>query len=142
LRRVICIGNRWVGADDAGPRVYDRLCGASLPSGVEVIDGGLGGLALAPLAEGAERVVFVDAVSGFGAPGAVVVLRGPALEGVGEERFGHGGGLGWLLRSLPRVGDGAAPEVVVVGLEGPADEGGVARAAEAALRAVGAEQAG
>ncbi|MBI5490272.1 MAG: hydrogenase maturation protease [Deltaproteobacteria bacterium] len=133
MTRIVCVGNRWVAADAAGPRVHDRLAAAPLPPGVEVIDGGLGGLALAPLVDGADRVVFVDAVEGFAAPGAVVVLEGPALDAIPVEPFGHGAGLAWLLRALPLVCETAVPRVAVVGLEGPVDDDAVARASAAAL---------
>jgi hydrogenase maturation protease len=135
----VCVGNRWVAADAAGPRVYDRLSAEPVPPGVEIVDGGLGGLGLAPLAEGVERVVFVDAVQGFGAPGDVVVLEGPALDAVAAEPFGHGAGLGWLLRTLPLVCEPPVPQLVVVGLEAPVDEGAVVRGARAALRAATVE---
>ncbi|MBI5502054.1 MAG: hydrogenase maturation protease [Deltaproteobacteria bacterium] len=134
MTRIVCVGNRWVAADAAGPRVHDRLAAAALPPGVELVDGGLGGLDLAPLVEGAERVVFVDAVAGFAAPGDFVVLEGPALEAIGAEPFGHGAGLAWLLRALPLVCETGVPRVAVVGLEAPVDDDAVARASAAALR--------
>ena len=44
--RIICVGNRLVAADAAGPQVHDRLAGRPLPPGVELVDGGLQGLDL------------------------------------------------------------------------------------------------
>jgi Ni,Fe-hydrogenase maturation factor len=39
-KRIICIGNRHVAGDAAGPQVYERLRERALPPGVELVDGG------------------------------------------------------------------------------------------------------
>ncbi len=122
--------------DNAGPRVHDHLVRRRLPAGLEVVDGGLAGLNLLRLAEGARRLVFVDQVRGFAPPDAVVVLtREAALAGGGAAGFGHGGGLGYLLAALPAACEGPLPAVRVVGLEAPCTGAAVARAAALALAA-------
>ncbi len=120
-RRIICIGNRFVTDDSAGPAVYDRLHGMQpLPGGIEVIDGGLRGLNLLPLLEQGGRVVFVDAVRGYGPADRIVVLsRKDILEGEVACRFDHEAGLAYLLSVLPRVCEGEMPEeIALVGIEG------------------------
>ncbi|MBI5548300.1 MAG: hydrogenase maturation protease [Deltaproteobacteria bacterium] len=134
MRRIICIGNRYVSEDSAGPRVYDHLRLEPLPVGVEAVDGGLAGLDLLGCADGAERLVFVDAVVGLGAPDGVAELVPAAIAATAGAAFGHAAGLPYLLRALPLYCEGPAPEVRVVGVEGPADNLVVRRAAALALR--------
>jgi len=131
--RIICVGNRLKPGDDLGPRVHDLLRGRGVPAGVELIDGGLAGLNLLGLMEGADRVVFVDALSGFGEPGRPVVLDGLGEAAQMEPEYGHSGGLAYLLRALPGVWPGDLPRVWVVGAEGNVDEPALAELADACL---------
>lgn len=120
---IICIGNRFVAGDAAGPAVYDRLLQlGSLPGDIEIVDGGLQGLNLLPLLERGGKVVFVDAVSGFTDPGQIVLLDGKEITAISERSsFGHEAGLTYLLDMLPRVCDGEMPEeIALVGIEGEA----------------------
>ena len=136
--RIICIGNRYVPGDDAGPRVYDYLSRQTLPERVELIDGGLAGLNLLRFIENSRRVIFVDSVSGFGEPGQVVRLRLP-LEKQPDEpasiRYDHAAGLQYLLEALPAVLESELPEIVVLGIEGNASEESVILAGQACLQA-------
>ncbi len=134
MKRIVCIGNRYRPEDDAGPRVYSLLRGSALPDGVEAIDGGMSGLDLLASVERAERVVFVDCVSGFGRAGEVLVLDPEEVATAASPRYDHAAGLPYLLRVLPAVCDGPAPEVIIVGIEGRADGAAVAAAAELALK--------
>ncbi len=136
VRRIVCVGSRLAEADDAGPRVHDRLAASTLPAGVELLDGGLRGLDLVPLLEGAARVVLVDNVEGYGRPGEVVVIEGSALVEGPPPAYGHGNGLAYALRALPVVCEGDLPEVVLVGVEGRPDEGTVQAMAETCVRLV------
>jgi hydrogenase maturation protease len=133
MKRIICVGNRLAADDLAGSRVYDRLAQQPVPSDVEVIDGGLGGLGLLRFVDGSQRVVFVDAVTGFGLPGEVVVLGALEAAQAAPNGYDHAAGLAYLLRVLPNVCEQAIPEVFVVGLEGRVDEEAIATAAEMAL---------
>ncbi len=132
MRRIVCIGNRWVPSDGAGPAVHDLLSHRPLPDGVELVDGGVGGLALLPLLDGADRVVFVDAVSGFAPPGEALLL--PAGEvAAAAVPDDHGGGLPYLLRVLPEVSEGPVPAIAVVGVEAGWSADTLDRAASLAL---------
>jgi hydrogenase maturation protease len=130
---VICVGNAFASLDDAGPRVYDVLAASPRPAGLRIVDGGLGGLDLLRFVEGAERVVFVDAVRGFAAPGDVVQLDAAQGGRAALEGYDHAAGLAYLLRALPHVLEGEAPEIALVGIEAPAREGSIEEAAEMAL---------
>ncbi len=137
MTRILCVGNRLVEADSAGLAVHDALAARSLPPGVELVDGGLGGLRLLSLLDGAGRVVLVDTVSGFTDAGGVVQLAREQL--AAPERCDHDSGLAWLLAQLPRLCERDVPELSIVGLEAPADADTVARATALCLRLVGGE---
>ena len=143
MRRIICVGNRYRREDAAGPAVHDHLaaCGG-LPAGVELIDGGLGGLDLLRWVDGAARVVFVDSVSGMATAGAVITASRAEVASLASPHADHAAGLPYLLRCLPQVCEGALPEVTLVGIEGEADDAMVARAAALALRLVSEDRHG
>lgn len=132
MKRIICVGNRYLAADAAGPRVFDYLVARELPTGVEVIDGGIAGLNLLGLVEGAERVVFVDAVTGF-FPQGVVILPARAIPPP-HAAFDHAAGVEYLFSLIPQVCDNPPAELYLVGLEGAADAALIARAGQASLR--------
>ncbi len=74
--RIIGVGNPLMGDDGAGTALVELLGRRELPPGVEVVDGGTGGVTLLGLMEGAAGVVLVDAAD-MGRPvGAVVRLTG------------------------------------------------------------------
>lgn len=134
---VICLGNRYVPGDDVGCRVFDRLVGPGAPrhDDVDVIDGGLAGLDLLNLVEGRRRVVFVDAVSGMAADGAIVVMDRAAVAAYAGG-YGHGAGLPYLLHMLPQVCADPLPEIALVGAEGRPDEATVQVLAQRSLEIV------
>lgn len=70
--RIIGVGNPLMGDDGVGIAAIERLSQRVLPDGVEVIDGGTGGITLLTLMEGAGRVVLIDAVEMGREPGTVV----------------------------------------------------------------------
>lgn len=140
-KRIICIGNRYIPEDAAGSKVYERLLQGALPLDVEVIDGGLAGLNLLRFVEGAERVVFVDSVSGFIQPNenkenenGIVVLEAADVAPVAGSRYEHSAGLVYLLRVLPDVCDGIVPHMLLVGIEGQPDEEVIDKAAALAVK--------
>lgn len=133
---ILCIGNRLVAADTAGPAVYDRLTALRpLPAGIELIEGGLAGLNLLPLLERGGRVVLVDAVSGYVGPDEIVVLdQHDLLAAADPGRYDHNAGLAYVLAVLPEVCEGEMPEeLVLVGLEGPWTTATIDRAARMTL---------
>ena len=134
--RIVCIGNRYVEADAAGPRVFDRLHARAIPAGVVVTDGGIAGLGLLGLLEGAARVVFVDALAEDDPSQDVVRLSAEEVAATARPAATHAAGLPYLLRILPEVLDAAPPEIVIVGVPSFADDAMLDRAVSAALDAV------
>lgn len=139
MKRIICIGNRYVPGDDTGARVYDRLMDMSLDD-IEIIDGGLAGLDLVRLIEGAERIVFVDSITGSGQK--VSVFSADALrESISvNPHYDHASGLEYLLQVLPIACESALPEIFVVGVEGAADEQIIALAARTSVKVASHEK--
>lgn len=138
--RIICVGNRYVPGDDAGPRVYDYLSQRLLLEDVELIDGGLAGLNLLRFVEHSQRVIFVDSVHGFGEPGQVIAFISsshsqPETE-YSSTRYDHAFSLQYLLDILPTICEGELPEILVLGIEGEANEKSIALAGRACLEAV------
>lgn len=133
MNRIFCIGNRLIAEDRAGPAVYDELAAMRLPAGTEVVEAGLAGADLVWLTEGCQRVVFVDQLRGWAAPGAVVRVDPEEVAAGAEPTYGHAAGLAWLLRILPAVADRPPGTIHVVGLEAPVSPTGIRRAAELAV---------
>ena len=135
MKRIICIGNRYVDQDASGPRVYDLLTGRkNRSSDVEIIDGGLGGIHLIPFFEDCEKVILVDQIKDDGQSDGIVVMDASEVAATAEHHFGHASGAGYLLRMLPRACEGDLPEISIVGISGNPDGGMIQRAAELTLR--------
>jgi hydrogenase maturation protease len=132
MKAIICIGNRFDARDAAGPAVYDRLLAAGAIPGVDVIDGGIAGLDLVRFLDGAERVVFVDSVSGFGEAGEVLTIDPAEVRAADDAVYDHGSGLAYLLRVAPIVCERGMPEIIIIGIEGEADGDAIDEAAERA----------
>ncbi|MGH2982803.1 MAG: hydrogenase maturation protease [Solirubrobacterales bacterium] len=80
-RRVIvgCVGNVLRGDDGFGPAVASRLEG--LPEGVELIETGIGGIALLQeLLAGCDGLVLIDAVDRGEEPGTVFLIEPEVTE--------------------------------------------------------------
>jgi hydrogenase maturation protease len=133
VRRIVCVGNRLVAGDTAGPRVHDLLVATDLPPGIELRDGGLRGLDLVSWIEGTERTVIVDATRGHGDPGEVTVLDPARAAACSPDRMDHGAGVAYALAALEALSAESAPDVVVVGIEEPAGDAAIRRAAKLAL---------
>jgi hydrogenase maturation protease len=71
---VACVGNLLRGDDGFGPTVAARI--GALPDGVELVETGIGGVALLQeLLRGWDGLVIVDAIDRGAAPGTVFVLE-------------------------------------------------------------------
>jgi hydrogenase maturation protease len=134
--RIICVGNPFLTADAAGMRILDELRSRSLDSGIELIEGSLGGLDLLPWFEGCDRVVLVDRVVGFGPPDTVLQLDLANILAHCRPEYSHANGLLYLLNSLPYLGLDPMPAVYLVGIEGSGSARAVQRAADLALEIV------
>jgi len=107
-----------------------------LPPGIEVIDGGLAGLNLLGLIEGAEKVVFVDTVLGTGTDEGISVMESDEVAVLADQRFDHSSGLPYLLHMMPEVCQGVLPQVIILGVEGVPDQQTIEKASSLALKIV------
>lgn len=141
MTRIICLGNRYAASDCAGPRVFEILRQRALPPQVEALDGGLAGLDLLQWLEGARQVIFVDALSEDLEAGdsCVRIMTGPEVAALAGDHYEHAAGLPYLLRILPGVLKSPPPQILLVGIKGPADDFSIRLAAEVAVRLAGAE---
>ncbi|MEA2034658.1 MAG: hydrogenase maturation protease [Euryarchaeota archaeon] len=72
--RVIGCGNLLMGNDSAGLRVIEIL--EKTCPGIDVVEGGTGGIGLLPLMEEADLIIIVDAMTGIGEePGDTKIFR-------------------------------------------------------------------
>jgi hydrogenase maturation protease len=75
-----CVGNVLRGDDGFGPAVAERLM--DLPDPVEVVETGIGGIALLQdLLDGCDGLVLIDAVDRGAEPGTVFVIEPEVLDG-------------------------------------------------------------
>jgi hydrogenase maturation protease len=68
---VLGVGNLLLSDEGVGVHVVKHLMEMTLPPGVEVIDGGVGGLGLMGTLIGADRLIVIDAVRAGEAPGSI-----------------------------------------------------------------------
>lgn len=113
--RILCLGNALHGDDGLGEAVFEAMQGRPLPDAVSLMRVPFVGVDTLPSVEGCERLLIVDALQGFGAPGSVHVLR---PDDIAEETSdaSHGEGLGCWLARLPAWLE-AMPDIEVIGVE-------------------------
>lgn len=111
---VLAVGNSILTDDGAGPAALQLLQESwTPPPGIELQDGGIGGLDLLCAFEDAERVILVDAVRLDLEPGTRVRLEGDEIpETLGRAMSPHQVSLADVL-SLMRL-RGTSPETVVL----------------------------
>ena len=68
---VVGVGNLLLSDEGVGVHVVKELMGMALPSGVQVIDGGVSGLGLLNVVTGAHRLIVIDAVRAGGPAGSI-----------------------------------------------------------------------
>lgn len=129
---VIGVGNILLRDEGVGVAVARQLAAAALAEGMEsplahvrIVDGGTLGLDLLDIVRTTDHLILIDAVDVGAAPGSVVVLRGPEVQGT---LYGHVSphqvGVGDLIAvadlsgTLPR-------EVVLIGIQPGAIEVGL-----------------
>jgi hydrogenase maturation protease len=144
--RIIGVGNPLLGDDGLGIVAAERLAALEWPAGVEVLDGGTGGLTLLDLFAGARALILLDAVAMGAAPGTLRRFTAAELQRLPEEAPSlslHGGGLAEVLALARELGE--LPPLVLYGVEPERVEFGmglsppVAAALDRLLAAVRAE---
>ncbi len=132
---MIGVGNLLMGDDGAGIAAAQELGGRRLPRGVEVVDGGTGGITLLHLMEGADKVILIDAVLMGKSPGSIERFGSEALEEEGGTPLSlHQGGLPQVF-ALGRELGLLPGEIVLYGIEpdSVAERLGLSHRVEAAL---------
>ena len=66
--KVLGIGNLLVGDDGFGPRVLEELKTREIPENVELIDAGVGGMAILSWIEDADKIIIIDSVQTHNEP--------------------------------------------------------------------------
>ena len=59
---ILGVGNRLMGDDGFGPKALDELEKRNMPENVELIDAGVGGIAILSWIEDADKVIIIDSV--------------------------------------------------------------------------------
>jgi len=70
--KVLGIGNILVGDDGFGPRVLEELGKRQIPQNVELIDAGVGGMAILSWIEDADKIIIIDSVQTGNEPAGTV----------------------------------------------------------------------
>jgi hydrogenase maturation protease len=134
-KRIVCAGSRLISSDSAGLQVYDLLKSRQLPTDVQIIDGGLAGLDLIRYVDGAVKMVFVDAVSGFDRTEELVVLNlDEVIKTTTCNNLNHACGLIYLLHALPNVFKDQLPTIFLVGINGAASPHKISKAASVSVQ--------
>ncbi|MFZ2450322.1 MAG: hydrogenase maturation protease [Methylovulum miyakonense] len=115
-RHIICFGNELHGDDGFGPRIYTELCQLAWASDAEVFNAGIAGLDALRFLEGCRQAILVDALTNFGKPGDVCLVRPEELANRPQRLSGHGLGLPYLLEAFKSL-RGPVPEILIVGVE-------------------------
>ena len=68
---VLGLGNPLVGDEGVGVEVVSRLLDIKLPSDVEILDGGTGGISILHMLEGREEIIVIDCADFGGKPGEI-----------------------------------------------------------------------
>jgi hydrogenase maturation protease len=149
--RIIGAGNTLLRDDGVGMRVARDLLARTLPPQVEVVEGGVGGLALLDYFQGSSKVILADAAAMDREPGAVVRFTPAEIRAGGEgPRFSvHDIGLLDLLEIAGGLGR-IPPEIVIFGIQpreidwgeglSPEVEAAVPKAVAAILKELGMEK--
>lgn len=114
---VLGVGNILLRDEGLGVRTVEYIqANYSVPEGVEVVDGGTGGLALISVIRGYERLVIIDAVATGSPAGTIHRIDGERLRsspplGATAHQLG--------VRDMLAIAglEGLTPEVVVIGVE-------------------------
>lgn len=115
---VLGLGNILLQDEGVGVRVAERLRERyAFPDGVEVMDGGVRGLALMPYLEGVSRLLIIDAVRSGKEPGTLIRLAGDEIPAVLSPKISpHQEGLADLLW-VAKIAGPCPSEIVLWGVE-------------------------
>jgi hydrogenase maturation protease len=123
---IIGVGNLLLKDEGLGIHAVRELKKKALPPAVEVLDGGVAGIGLLDLFQGARKLVFIDAADMSLAPGAVVRFTPDEIRSQSEiPRFSaHDVGVLEVLELARALGQ-CPPEVVIIGVQPKEISGGM-----------------
>ncbi|WP_157953580.1 hydrogenase maturation protease [Zobellella maritima] len=102
--RILFLGNPLHGDDAAGIRALELSQAFSWPAGVELIDGGTGGISLLPLFQNCRHIILVDAFLSPGEGGEVRLVCNVDHDLLADDRgLAHGGGIRGLLALVSQL---------------------------------------
>jgi hydrogenase maturation protease len=112
---VLGVGNLLLSDEGVGIHVAQQLLTQSLPSDVEVIDGGTGGFELISYFCGRKKVIIIDAVDGDDEPGTILRFTPDDLNIAWRPSLSaHQTGVEGLLHFSKELSP--PPEVVIIGV--------------------------
>ena len=97
MKRILCIGNRFIYPDNFGMLVYDTLKNRHLQD-IEVVEGGLGGLNLSPYFEDDSKLLIVDFAQGFDKK----ILTQDDIKNIKLNEYNHDSAFLYLLKSVDK----------------------------------------
>jgi hydrogenase maturation protease len=115
--RIIGVGNLLLKDEGVGVQVAQELQKRTLPAGVEVCDGGVGGIGLLDYFREASKLLLIDAADMGLKPGAVMRFTPREVKdpGSGVKFSTHDLGLAEVLKLAQALGH--CPEVVIIGIQ-------------------------
>ena len=115
---IIGVGNLLLGDEGVGVHAVRELKKKALPQGVEVLDGGVAGIGLLDLFQGARKLVLIDAADMSLAPGALVRFTPDDIRSQTKiPKFSaHDVGVLEVLELARALGQ-CPPEVVIIGVQ-------------------------
>ncbi len=112
---ILGLGNLLLSDEGVGVHVVHLLNQMTLPSDMEVIDGGTGGFELLEHVKGKSKVIIVDCLNADAKPGSVVLMPlDEVLLHKSSPFSAHEGGALELLRGIQELQP--SPQVTVVGI--------------------------
>lgn len=114
---VLGVGNDMMGDEGIGVRVVRQMRKDFVfPAAVDIVDGGVGGLALLPSIRAADEVVIVDAIDASSKPGSVFMFNSEEIEFETSSKLSlHDMGMMEVLRTAALMDDGV--DATIIGIQ-------------------------
>lgn len=97
MKKIICLGNRFIYPDNFGILIYEELLKRELED-IEVIEGGIAGLSLSLHFDEEDSIMLVDYAVGFDKK----VLSMEDIKSCSLDSYGHDTALLYLLKTLEK----------------------------------------
>lgn len=120
---VMGIGNYLMGDEGVGVHLAERLTGQSLPSNVDVVDGGTGGFHLLEYFEKYPKILLVDATLDNNPVGTVRLIKPKFAKDFPKAMSTHDIGLKDMVSALQIMGKAPEVHLFVVSIESIQQQG-------------------